>query len=424
MNWSRTFFNQSVGILTIGTLIAQGIGYLVAPIVSRLYSPADMGELAMYMRIVGLGAVIATARYEMAIPIVKSDYHSAILTRLTLRIVGVSTLVMLLVSLVWLLLVAQHLVQDGIWLLLCGTSIVFLALSNIGVNWATRAAKFSQITSSRIYQSIGTHSFRLLFGWLNWGGFGLILGTTIGFLIGLFSFRGMTKLFHKFGTNPKGNSRSIVLARQNKDFPFVSLPHAVMELAKDVIVALMIIYFFSQELFGSFSYAYTMLRLPLLVVGTSIGQVFFKSLTDLKHQGGAIYPSVKRLVIFLVGFSLLPFLVLQLYGQELFGFVFGEVWETAGSMAEIMSMWLLLNFISSPISTLPMVLNKQRPFFWLGFVMTVSQLIGFGILPFYIGSSSADFFLILTWISMIQAVLLVVYIGMSIHFAKAADLAK
>lgn len=419
MNISRSFFSQSVGVLAIGTVIAQGIGYLVAPLISRLYSPDDMGELGLYMRVVGLGSVIITARYELSIPIAKSDYHGVLLTRLATWIVALFFILFTIASFIWLIFFTDDFITESLWLLLVGISIVTLALTNVGVNLATRLSKFSQISSSRIYQSLGTHFFRLCFGLLNFGSIGLLLGSTLGFIFGLIGFNGSFRSVLLSKSYPQSNRKTYLLASQYRDFPFISLPHAVMELAKDVIVALVIIYFFSQELFGSFSYAFTMLRLPLLVIGAAIGQVFFKKLADLNHHKDSLYPTVKKLLIQLFSLSFIPFLILQFFGEETFGFVFGAEWKVAGSMAEIMSIWLFFNFISSPISTLPIILNKQRPFFLLGSIMTLSQLIGFGIVPLFIGKSTDDFMSILIGITISQAILQVVYIWMSIHYVRS-----
>ena len=78
-----------------GTVIAQAISYLIAPILTRLYTTSEMGELAFYMRLIGFISAIATLRYEAALPLPKNDSHSFLLYRLAY-----------LISLVILLIVA------------------------------------------------------------------------------------------------------------------------------------------------------------------------------------------------------------------------------------------------------------------------------------------------------------------------------
>ena len=50
-----------------GTVIAQGIGFLFVPILTRIYSPADFGTYQLYFSIVSLLIVAASLRYEYAL---------------------------------------------------------------------------------------------------------------------------------------------------------------------------------------------------------------------------------------------------------------------------------------------------------------------------------------------------------------------
>jgi O-antigen/teichoic acid export membrane protein len=87
-----------LSVLLSGTLIAQVIGYALAPLLTRLYSKAEMGELALYMRITGFIAAIATLRYEAALPLPKNDGHSYLLYRISLLIsfvvLGISSVIL------------------------------------------------------------------------------------------------------------------------------------------------------------------------------------------------------------------------------------------------------------------------------------------------------------------------------------------
>jgi O-antigen/teichoic acid export membrane protein len=54
-----------------------------------------------------------------------------------------------------------------------------------------------------------------------------------------------------------------------------------------------------------------------------------------------------------------PTLILIISGPELFSLVFGEQWRNAGEFARWMAPWLYMVFITSPLSTLFSVLEKQ-----------------------------------------------------------------
>ena len=72
---------KSFTVLFSGTLLAQIIGYAIAPILTRLYSNAEMGEMLYYMRLIAFISSLATLRYEAALPLPKQDHHSYLMYR-------------------------------------------------------------------------------------------------------------------------------------------------------------------------------------------------------------------------------------------------------------------------------------------------------------------------------------------------------
>jgi len=61
------------------------------------------------------------------------------------------------------------------------------------------------------------------------------------------------------------------------------------------------------------------------------------------------------------------------WGEEIFSFVFGEPWQNAGTYAQVMVPWLFAKSIFSPISSIPIVLQKQRQLF--AFTLILNLLI-------------------------------------------------
>ncbi len=56
-NMKGSDFIRSLTVLMTGTLIAQFVGYALAPIISRQFSPAEMGEFANEMKALGIKAI-------------------------------------------------------------------------------------------------------------------------------------------------------------------------------------------------------------------------------------------------------------------------------------------------------------------------------------------------------------------------------
>jgi len=94
-------------------------------------------------------------------------------------------------------------------------------------------------------------------------------------------------------------------------------------------------------------------------IGSAIAQVFYQRAAEAK-QDGTLPILVKNVFKVLINIGLFPFLVLTLVGMDIFSVVFSPVWAEAGAYTQILSIWALVCFISSPLSTLYVVLEKQE----------------------------------------------------------------
>jgi O-antigen/teichoic acid export membrane protein len=163
-----------------------------------------------------------------------------------------------------------------------------------------------------------------------------------------------------------------------------------------------------------------MLRLPLMLIGVSLGQLFYNKASELYNQGKSMVPLLNKMLLVLTGLSIVPFSILFFYGEFLFAFVFGKNWALSGSYSETMSVWLMINFILSPIAALPLILSKQKVFFIMGIVSSLIQVIPLWILPMKLGKTQAVFHFSLQIISYTQAAWLLITIGVFYYYALKA----
>ena len=379
-NMKNSDFIKSLTVLLTGTLIAQFIGYALAPVISRQFSPTEMGEFGMFQRWVVLLATIATARYEFSLPLPKRDEHSFQLYRLALF----STMVTLGITLLGFLIYGLYIekaVGFALWALVLVFSTAALVFFNLGTNWAIRHKEFKRISLSKMTNSLGLNISRVLSGFFHMGKWGLILSFFVSLLIGAAHF--FKDFFHwnKKPTTSLSKKKMMSLARTYKDFPLINLPHALSDNLREVLVALIIIEVFSEQIFGSFDHTFRMLRLPVMIIGTSISQILFNRISSYRLEKKMLMPIVVKVFLSLTVLSLIPFSIVYFYGQPLFVLVFGEQWHESGRLSEIMAPWLMLNFVSSPLTIIPLVLEKQKTFFFIGISASILQVLGFLVLP-------------------------------------------
>mgnify|MGYP006137256045 FL=1 len=405
-------FLKSLAVLMTGTLIAQIVGYMLAPIITRLYSPAEMGEFGMFQRITLLLATIATARYEYALPLPKKERHAFFLFRFALKITCVTLLISLLVGILYGMIKNEGMDYYLLisFLLLTVFSVVFF---NLGTNWSVRKKYFHKISMAKMTQSISLNGLRVVFGVFQFGSLGLILAYGISFLLSALYFLRDFLFLNGAVYSKLSSLKTRVMSRKYKDFPRANLPLALSDYVRDVLVALILIEFFSQSLFGAFDHSYRMLRIPVMLIGASLSHVFFSRISAYKTEGKLIFPLFRKVISILSLLSIIPFVIIYFFGAPLFGFVFGAEWRFAGELSEIMAPWLMLNFIISPLSTIPLVFGKQKPYLLIGVIASLLQIIGFVLIPWMLGNMNKNIsfmFQCVTWAQVIMALITIYFL--------------
>lgn len=350
--WSQRGF-RSVLILAGGTAAAQAIAGLAAPALTRLFNPAEFGQLAVYSGVSSLILSIVSLRYELAIPIPEDDERAisllALTTVLTMGVSGLTGVVLVLLH--WL-----HISPLGYWSL--------LPLSVMGGGfyqglsyWALRRKAFAQITRTKLSQSLGMVGAQLALGLALPGPLGLIVGDAIGRVSGSGSLGMAVRREPLLRTISWSSIRST--AREFRNFPLFSAWSSLLNAASLQVPNVLLAAFFGNGVAGWFSLGFRVLQLPVTLLGQAFGQVFLSEAGQLKREGKLGY-AVWQSFDSLVTLGIAPVLVLALVAPELFAFVFGQAWRGAGVYAQWLSPWLLFVFVASPLSAVTMVLERQR----------------------------------------------------------------
>jgi O-antigen/teichoic acid export membrane protein len=95
------------------------------------------------------------------------------------------------------------------------------------------------------------------------------------------------------------------------------------------------------------------------MVGGAVTQVFFQKASEAHNRIGNLSKVVEEVFKRLVSLGIFPILLLTLIGKDIFIVAFGARWAEAGVYVQILGLWIFFRFISSPISTLFAVLEKQ-----------------------------------------------------------------
>jgi O-antigen/teichoic acid export membrane protein len=149
---------KSVMILLTGSGIAQLIPVMAMPLIARLYTASDLGELALFVNIVTFLVILPQGKYEEAILLPKKGSISMNLVTGTIIISMIFSLALLAIVLVLRLYMhyQSHAYNLHNWILLIPFSVLFLATFNIFTSFANRYSLYSQMSISKLWRSIIT----------------------------------------------------------------------------------------------------------------------------------------------------------------------------------------------------------------------------------------------------------------------------
>lgn len=351
-------------MLSGGTALAQLIGICTLPFVTRLYTPAEIGTVSLFLSFFGFWVTTIALRYEHALMIASDDAESHVVHRLATILVFLMSLMG--VPVLWLLQYNNILEFQLLpaWAPLFTFPIfVGYGLFMVYRSWALRAGLVRQISQAAITRAGVMAGTKLGLGIIGGGIVGLFVAELAGACSSMLRLMQTTRL-HFIGSKPK--KIGLVHIRQTGlkygKFPMLDTPSAWLDALASTLPLPMVASLYGAEAAGLFGLARIVLSVPNAQIGSAVADVFQMSLAeairdqDLQRAREIFYMLLKKLsligLIPLVGsVGILPWA---------FPFVFGENWIQAGPVAASLAPWLYAAFVVSPLSRALSVLQAQE----------------------------------------------------------------
>ncbi len=408
----RNRFARSVSILAGGTAAGQAVVVLASPLLTRLYSPEDFGVLAVYASLLAIIGVIASLRYQLAIPLPEKDEEAAHVTVLSLLVVLGMTLLTILVVAFFREPIAQAVnvpvLASYLWLLPLG--LLLAGIYDVFNHWAIRIKAFPAIARTKLTQSLSMVGVQL--GGFMLGPLALILGHVSGQAAGNTSL-GMLAIKTKWDNFRSVKTTGVIQAATRYiRFPIFSTWGGAFNTAGTQLPPLLFAAFFSASAAGIYLLAQRVLAMPMHLIGKAIADVFFSSAADARRKG-VLSQLVANVHEKLAQIAMPPALVLVLAGPDLFEMVFGPDWRQAGHFAQWMVPWIYLQFVTSPLSNLFSVLEKQ----FQGMVFQ-GALLGSRVFSLFIGAYYQDIMLAVALFSVSSAACYLVLLFLLLYYTE------
>lgn len=367
---------NSTKLLT-ANVVAQVVGLLIYPILTRLYAPDDFGLLNLFLSIGGILVLLATADYQYAIVLPKEDDKARAVFQVgVFTTICVSVLCLLAIPFSTSIATLFNAPNLANWLWLMPFFVLIYALWTLLNYWYTRRKNFGQISTYQVTQSSLGALSKIGFGAAGATSFGLIVSSIIAPFVALvanicINFKQkLADLLHI------DRNACRIVAREYANFPKFSLPRALVNNLSSNLPSLLLTPFFGLANLGFWGMGITLAFRPLNIISASIYQVMFEHITKRVNKRQSIAHFLRKFLrltalIFIPCFAALYFIL-----PWLTSWLLGADWEITGHYIRWMLPWLTLVIFESPICFLINVFKKQKMGLILEILLISSRLVG------------------------------------------------
>jgi O-antigen/teichoic acid export membrane protein len=380
LRWAAKWrFARNVMTLSLGTALAQSVGIILSPVLTRLYTPSDLGVLGLFLSFVSVATVATSMSYELGIVSAPTNEQA---THLTWASMLLSVPVSLLLS------AFLYMVMHFKWLgfgalpgysvaLMAATLLLIATFSNLRY-WAIRQERFRIVARTSVFQQTTRSISQVALGFLGAGPMGLLFGEMIGRGAGIGSlFRNAWPALKNAAASARTRDLKAALV-QNRNLAMYSMPSSVIDSLAGSILVPLIIQLYGPAMGGEFALTRRVLAVPLALIATSVADTF--------HSRMAVYAREKpeqmlglfartSVGLFLLGLG--PALILFFGGERIFAVAFGQRWSIAGTLAGISAPFFLAQMVVSPLSRLVFVLRGQKSKFVYDLILIAGILLVF-----------------------------------------------
>lgn len=415
----RSAFYRNVLTMATGQVLAQGIIVLVSPVISRLYSPEEIGLYAIFMSATMMLLPLTSWRYERAIVLPSVDDEASNVLVLTLIVTIVSSF------LIFILIVFFHQSIDGLfetvqlipWLWLLPVGVFVNRLNEALSLWNLRKKRFKNIVAARVGQAGSLAGTQVVTGMAGIGEGGLIGGYLLGWVVGaaILGLQILRENFRLFWDSLRF-SRMIYVLQKYRKFPIYSTWGVLMNTSANQIIPILLAVLYGPAVAGFYALGSRAVSAPAFMVNTAVAQVFYQRASQDWNEKGDISGLVEKVAARQAVLAILPLMILGMLAPPIFKVVFGDRWVTSGRYVQILVPLVYMRFIVSPVSTVFAIREKQE-------VVTLIQalMLMTAVGSIWLGKLVADDPIVsLSLYSLSQFLVLVLYMYFILYYSKAS----
>ena len=338
-----------------GTMIAQIIAMIGSIYIAKLYGEEAFGYLSFFIGVSSILSVIYTLQLDKCLVIAKTINESKNWLNFLIVLILIIGIATLCLTYVFSNHYAYSTIQKNI-LVLSSLASIALSFNIVHENFLTYTKNFSLLSNTKVFLTLCNLLLQIvLYPHFN------ILGLVYAFIItqlviSIFYFV-KNKSYLGSINFPKIKKELII----NSSIVKYLFPSNLINTIANYIVPILLLSFFSVEEAGVYFFSIKILGAPLHLISSSVSQVYFQKSSELKNKKNSelllLTIKVVKYNLLIMGAILLIINTIGIYFLELY---FEEQWQNLRCFLLILSFLILARSSFNPISSLIIVLDKNK----------------------------------------------------------------
>lgn len=357
-----------------GTLAAQALPILAAPLLTRLCTPAEIGAFGAWLGVAATVSVVATLRMETPMLLESDLAGQGACVRVVAQWAAVFALALVMAAFAARLAgLPLARMQTSPALFMLGGAVWLMAYHSIVNAYAVAHQRFGAAARTKVWTVVAiTVTQLVLLQWLGRGSVALPLGQLVGLLLGVSAARRYVRppaVAWHWRLRPADWG----VVRRHVRFVQFSLPSDLLNTLVGQLPLLLIGSAQGATAAGMYALTHRVLAAPASVLSSSILEVFKAQAAQEWRRNGDCRQSYRHTFKLLLGIGALPSLLLWWVAPPLFSLVFGASWRAAGDMASLLAPLYLVGFIASPLGYVLYITGRQHvELAWQGGLLLVT----------------------------------------------------
>ncbi len=372
---------KSISVLVKGAFAAQFVTLLCSPVITRLFTPDELGVYALVTGAVGMFGFAMSCRFEVCIVSENDEVKVNSLVKLSLLICML--LSCLLFVCYYIYFKYSRISCNPFQLSLVVFGLLFMTgIINVFTAYNNRNKDYRLITKSYVLRVLSQNICNVMAGLSHLGAIGLSVSHLIGYFVGVRDQAALL-LIKRAAIYQISIRQMLLVFCENKKQALLSTPAVLANGFSYSIILYFVESLFSVAAVGYYLISYRILGLPLSIISANISRVFLEKASSEFKKKGEFQRTYLMTVVIQIILSIPIGFCLFLFAPSVCKILFGEGWDIAGNYIRILTPMFMFRFIAGGVNTSAIIVKKQQVDFAIQLILMLFTIIVFIIARFY-----------------------------------------